>query len=307
MSVWLVSSPVENLELDAQGRGDLSFTVVNAGPAPEQVTFDVMAGPGADRSWFEVVGPPRLVVNQGAAVGFTVRCATPAGTAAGQYSVQGVAYPAGRPADAALSNPVTVWLGHPSAAGAGAGGAGASTQLMPALSGAAVARVGGPPVGETGRTGSASGSTVTSVGTAHPGMANGTQPGGPATPTGPGPGGPAQPGVATAPPAPGKPKRRGRVLIAVAAALVVILALAAAGFFFLRGNDDGQGDVAAPPPPPAEVVVPDVTQLPQQQATAILEVSNLTVGEIVTVRQRNRQDGTVVDQSIRQGVTPAGS
>lgn len=317
MSVWLVSSSVQRIELDGQGRGEITFTVVNAGPAPEQAVFDVKPGPGADRSWFEIFGPSRLVVIPGAAVDFEVACTVPAGTAVGRHTVQGVAYSAGRPDTVALSNPVELLAGYLVPAGAAFAATG-STQVLPAAPIAPGVLAVPDGNGATGFGGNAAVSGGPVPGSPMPAPATATPQGGwpgaanlTDTPTGPAPGGPAPAGSAPEGPAPGGPgkpvgagrKRRARLLIAAAAALVVLLAIGAAGFFFLRGNDD-QGEAASPPaPPPAAIVVPDVTLLPQEQAVAILEVSNLTVGEVVTVQQRTRQDGTVFDQSIRQGRT----
>ena len=315
MSVWLVSSSVQRNELDGQGRGEITFTVVNSGPAPEQAVFDIKPGPGADRSWFEIFGPSRLVVIPGAAVDFEVACTLPAGTAAGRYTVQGVAYSAGRPDTAALSNPVELLAGFLVPAGAAFAAAG-STQVLPAVpvaSGMPVAPAGPDGNGATGIGGSAAmsggpipGGPMPDLATAKP---QGSWPGGATLtdmPAGPVPAGPVPAGPVPAGPGKpvgAKPKRRGRVLIAAAVALVVLLAIGAAGFFFLRGNDD-QGEAAPPPPPPrAAVVVRDVTRRPRARAGASREVSNLTVGGVVRVQQRNRQDGTVFDQSIRQGRT----
>lgn len=270
MSTWLVSSAAQRIELDAQGRGEVSFTVTNSGPAPEQAVFDFAAGPGADRSWFEVVGEPRLLNPQGAAE-FTVRCLVPPGAASGLYSLQGVAYSASRPQESlTMSSPVMFEVKQ--------AGSPVPSPAQPAM-----------------------GSTLPATGVIPPAAGGTAAPGQPMT--GPAPT-PAPAPVPAAAPAKPKPKRRAGLLIGAAVALVVIVALAAAGFFFLRDNGDGQNNAAPPPPPPAgEVVVPDVTLLPEEQATAILQVSNLTVGEVITVRQRNRKEGTVVEQSIRQGTT----
>jgi hypothetical protein len=286
MSQWLVSSTASRIELDAENRGELRFTVVNSGPAPEQVVFDVAAGPAADRAWFEIAGASRVVVLNGAAVDFQVRVALPAGTPPGQYSVQGLAYSAGRPESASVGTPVLLGAypdgAAPAAAMAGAiAGAGAAanhaggapTQTMP------VAEPGGA-AGQPGPSGAPTSAPPT----------------GPAGPAGPDRGpasGPDSTPPPTAPPAPAKPKRRGPVIIGVAIGLVVLLGLAAGAFFLLRNNDDGQAD-AAPPPPPAEVVVPDVTLLPQQQATAILEVSK-SIRQGTTVESGTAVDLAVVD------------
>jgi PASTA domain len=310
MSSWLVSSSAQRIELDASGRGTVSFSVANSGAVPEQAVFDVAVGPGADRSWFQLVGEPRMLVHHGAAVEFKVQCWVPPGTAPGSYWLQGVAYTAERRETAALSNAVSFEVG-PAAAGAMAMAAqpgqvvATGTGTMPAQAASAPAYAGsapgygGPPQAYAGSAPGHNGPT-----SGHNGPASGHVPaqGQPAAPV-------AHTTPGSAPTAPkAKPKRRTRLLVAGAVGLVVIIALAAAGFFFLRGNDDQQqGDVAAPPPPPAEVVVPDVTLLPEAQAIAILQVSNLTVGEVIAVQRRNANEGIVINQSVRQGTTvPAG-
>jgi len=225
MTTWSVTKSAERIELDTQGQAEVKFVVANTGPMPEQAVVGVLAGPGADPSWFQVAGDAQRLVQPGTSTELTVQVKVPAATAAGLYTMQGVAHSTGRPEDSsASSGPVTFEVK------------------------------------------------------------------------------PVAPAVQPKP----KPTRKQRLLVAGAIALVLILALGTLGFFLLRGDDQA---AAAPPPPPntaappAEVVVPNVTLVPEEQAKAILEVSGLTVGRVVNGQKRNVKNGTVVDQSVTPGVT----
>ncbi len=90
---WVISSIAERVRLTGENRGETSFTVTNPGSAPDRVVFELVAGDGADVSWFSVEEPQRLV-EPGASVSYLVKILVPAGAPAGAYSLQGRAYSA---------------------------------------------------------------------------------------------------------------------------------------------------------------------------------------------------------------------
>ena len=88
---WSVTTATDHVAMDAANAGEVTFTVTNPSSSPEQVVFDVMPREKANRSWFMVEEPQRQVAAYGS-VQFVVRITVPAGTPAGAYLFQGVAY-----------------------------------------------------------------------------------------------------------------------------------------------------------------------------------------------------------------------
>ena len=90
-TAWNISATAERVALDAQGRAETTFTVTNSGPVDQRVVVDVVPGERADRAWFTVDEPQRIVPPGGSA-SFLARIAAPAGAAPGQYWLAGRAY-----------------------------------------------------------------------------------------------------------------------------------------------------------------------------------------------------------------------
>lgn len=88
-----ITAATERVNLDAQNRAEVAFTVTNTGSRPSQVVFETVPGDGADGGWFSVDEPQRRI-QAGASVSYLVRIAVPAGAAAAGYTLQGRAYPA---------------------------------------------------------------------------------------------------------------------------------------------------------------------------------------------------------------------
>jgi hypothetical protein len=90
---WVVTVASERAELDASGGGEITFTVTNQGPVQDRAVFEVVPGEAADRSWFTVEEPQRLL-SPGVSASYLVKIAVPAGTPAGTYALQGRVYSA---------------------------------------------------------------------------------------------------------------------------------------------------------------------------------------------------------------------
>jgi hypothetical protein len=90
---WVVTNASSRITLDAQKQGETTFTVSNPAMNADRAVFEVVPGDGADRSWFTVADPQRMVPGTGS-VPYLVKVAVPAGAAAGSYSVQGRVYSA---------------------------------------------------------------------------------------------------------------------------------------------------------------------------------------------------------------------
>jgi hypothetical protein len=88
---WVVEVPAERVVLTPQNRAEIVFTVTNVGTVPSRAVLDVMPGEGADRSWFTVDEPRRLLA-AGASDAFRVTLAPPAGTPPGSFFVQARVY-----------------------------------------------------------------------------------------------------------------------------------------------------------------------------------------------------------------------
>jgi hypothetical protein len=90
---WVVTTPSDRVELDENQQGQTTFTVTNPTPKLDRVVFDVVAGDGADASWFTVDEPQRRVPGNGS-VSYLMKAAVPVGAKPGDYSVQGRVYSA---------------------------------------------------------------------------------------------------------------------------------------------------------------------------------------------------------------------
>ncbi len=88
---WTVAAVADQVSLNAQNQGTMTFNVTNPGPGADTVTFDVQPGSGSQRSWYSVEKPQRTV-NPRQAVGFTVTVKAPRGTPAQRYDFTGLAY-----------------------------------------------------------------------------------------------------------------------------------------------------------------------------------------------------------------------
>jgi hypothetical protein len=90
---WTIAPATERVELDAQGRAEVTFTVTNSGPVDQRLVLDVVPGENANRAWFTVSDPQRLVPFNGS-VSYLASIAVPPGTPAGAYWVAGRVYSA---------------------------------------------------------------------------------------------------------------------------------------------------------------------------------------------------------------------
>jgi len=90
---WVVTAPSDHIEIDDAQQGQTTFTVTNPSERVDRVVFDVVAGEGADPSWFTVDEPQRRVPPSGS-VSYLMKTAIPPTAKAGSYSVQGRAYSA---------------------------------------------------------------------------------------------------------------------------------------------------------------------------------------------------------------------
>lgn len=89
---WVVTGSAERITL-AEGHAEATFTVSNQGRLADRAVFDIVPGDGADRSWFTVEDPQRLVPATGS-VAYLVSVDPPAGAPSGSYSLQGRVYSA---------------------------------------------------------------------------------------------------------------------------------------------------------------------------------------------------------------------
>jgi hypothetical protein len=114
MGLWQIGESGTALALDAQGRGEVTFTVTDASTSADRAVLTVNPLDGADDGWFTVTEPTRPVA-AGASVVFPVGVTVPPSVAAGTYGVQGVAYSADTdPSEtSATSKRVSVTVGTP--------------------------------------------------------------------------------------------------------------------------------------------------------------------------------------------------
>jgi hypothetical protein len=90
---WVVTTATERIPLDAQKRGEATFTVTNPNGHTDVAVFDVVPGDGADRAWFTVDEPQRLVRGN-TSVAYLLKVAVGAGAPPGGYTLQGRVYSA---------------------------------------------------------------------------------------------------------------------------------------------------------------------------------------------------------------------
>jgi hypothetical protein len=92
VSAWQISESATSVTLRA-GKGNVTFTITNGGPAADRVVLTARGTDGADDAWFEIDRPQRSV-EPAASVLIPVAIAPPAGTPIGSYGLQGIAYSA---------------------------------------------------------------------------------------------------------------------------------------------------------------------------------------------------------------------
>jgi len=90
---WVVTGSAERITLTNERHAEATFTVSNKGRLADRAVFDIVPGDGADRSWFTVEDPQRLVPATGS-VAYLVSVDPPAEAPAGSYSLQGRVYSA---------------------------------------------------------------------------------------------------------------------------------------------------------------------------------------------------------------------
>jgi PASTA domain len=90
---WVVTNAAERIELDGQKQGETTFTVSNPTSRGDRAVLDMVAGDGAELSWFSVADPQRFVT-AGGSVAYVVKVEVPAGAAPGSHWIQGRVYSA---------------------------------------------------------------------------------------------------------------------------------------------------------------------------------------------------------------------
>jgi hypothetical protein len=90
---WVVTTGATAVPLGAGRAGEVVFTVTNSGPVQDRAVFTVAPGEGAERSWFTVEEPQRLL-SPGTSASYLVKVAVPPGAPAGSHTFQGQVYSA---------------------------------------------------------------------------------------------------------------------------------------------------------------------------------------------------------------------
>lgn len=90
---WVIAAAADRVQLDDQNRAEITFTVTNQGQTPDRAVLEAVPGDGADRKWFSVEEPRRLVPG-GGSIACLMTAKVPPGTPAGSYWVQGRVYSA---------------------------------------------------------------------------------------------------------------------------------------------------------------------------------------------------------------------
>lgn len=90
---WVVTAGTDTVPLDASRGGEVTFTVTNPGTVQDRAVLDVVPGEGAERSWFTVAEPQRLLP-AGNSVSYLVKIAVPPLGPPGSYTVQARVYSA---------------------------------------------------------------------------------------------------------------------------------------------------------------------------------------------------------------------
>ncbi|HEY6740255.1 MAG TPA: PASTA domain-containing protein [Actinopolymorphaceae bacterium] len=90
-TAWKISSSTTHVELDGDGRGEVTFTVTNPSDTKDEARFEVVPVGDAEPSWFEVEDPQRLLL-PGWSAAYVVRIAVPSAArdrATGTYALRG--------------------------------------------------------------------------------------------------------------------------------------------------------------------------------------------------------------------------
>lgn len=90
---WQIASGAERVTLNEGRTGEATFTVSNPGPVDDWAVLDIASSDNAQRSWFSV-GEPRRLVPHGGSVTFTVAVAPGEKAPAGDYWFAGRVYSA---------------------------------------------------------------------------------------------------------------------------------------------------------------------------------------------------------------------
>src|SRR5262245_38013157 len=90
---WVVTTAAERIALDGEKRGETTFTVTNPSRRADRAVFEVVPGDGADRNWFSVEDPQRLVRGN-ASVAYLMKVAIGTSAPPGNYAVQARVYSA---------------------------------------------------------------------------------------------------------------------------------------------------------------------------------------------------------------------
>jgi hypothetical protein len=90
---WVVTTSSEQVALNAQRQGEVTFTVTNTTDAADRAVFEPVPGDGVDRSALTVENPDRMIPGRGSAA-FLVRIAIPQQAAPGRFELYGQAYSA---------------------------------------------------------------------------------------------------------------------------------------------------------------------------------------------------------------------
>lgn len=86
--VFAITATPETLALDAQGRGEVSFSVTNTSARPLRARARVVPLGAAQAAWFEAPTEPEQTLAAGATHAYRVGLRLPAGVAPGQFSVR---------------------------------------------------------------------------------------------------------------------------------------------------------------------------------------------------------------------------
>ncbi|MGH3951746.1 MAG: PASTA domain-containing protein [Pseudonocardiaceae bacterium] len=90
---WKITPSVERVDLGEQRTGKVTFTVSNPGPVDDRAVLDIVCSENAQRSWFDV-GEPQRLVPHGGSVTFAVAVRPGDEAANGSYWLAGCVYSA---------------------------------------------------------------------------------------------------------------------------------------------------------------------------------------------------------------------
>jgi hypothetical protein len=114
MSQWTIYADSASIELNRDGRGEVSFIVTNSGPVEDRAVFDVISG-DAPQDWFSFDQQERVVV-PGQSEIFPVQIVPswiPGPGFALNASCQGSVSSASDPENRAVSQPVSITMSVP--------------------------------------------------------------------------------------------------------------------------------------------------------------------------------------------------